>query len=275
MPISDRFFGGDEPQQSQESAPDKPAATDEKPAAAERPDATPAPSAGKAEAAEATAEKPDTEAKPEQSRDEHGRFTPKQEDDEKVPRSALIAERRARQEAERLLAERQQPEPLTSDKFFEDPVKSLTEVSQQAEAKALNRIYDMSDHQAGKRHEDWAELTDALVEECRANPALRELAMETYRTSPDPGEAIYEFARNRRDLRLAGGLSGYKEKLEAPLRAQVKELEAKVDALTKKQTSLSQVPVSLNSQPAVDGPEAKLEGPKPLQEIINSRRKRA
>lgn len=290
MPLRDSF-GDDAVSESAESASASVAgATDVKPAATgEQPNAAaPAPSAGQAPKAE-TGEQPGSTTS-ERPREEQGRFTKDGQadpDGEFVPRGAMLAERRRRQEAEDALAARnagtpqarreEQPE-LTDEQVLEAPAKTITEAAKQAEQRTINRFFDYSDFHASKRYADWSELTDELIGECKTNPMLRDEAMRHYSTAPDPGEAIYEFAKNRRELRLAGGLSGYQAKLTAPLQAQIDKLTADLEAATKRNANLSAVPSSLNSTPAASRPTGKDDEPETeesLTSIVQSRRRKA
>jgi hypothetical protein len=301
MGLSDSFFAGDESAGTVET-PEAPAAEgkDVKPAAGDKPGtATPASSAGQAPSTEAR-DTPDA-GKPEQPRDEQGRFTKDGREDpegEYVPRAAMHGERTRRQAAETQAAElarqlaalqqgrpaqapRQEEPELTDEQVLENPAKSIKAVGTQAEQRVLNRFFNMSDHQARQRHQDWGALTDELVAECASDPKLRQEAMGLYEQAADPGEAIYEFAKEvklRKAVKAAGGFDAYLQSQSSGDKARIAELEAEITALKSRGTNLSEVPESLNSTPAATRPSGRADEPhaeKSLTEILEPRRKRA
>lgn len=138
-------------------------------------------------------------------------------DDVKVPKAALIAERRKRQELERQLQEHAQK--FDPQRFYQDP----QEIASYVDQRTFNAVIGMSRAIVSEQYPDYDEMEELFVQEAERNPAL---AAEM-RAHPAPALFAYKTAKQLKTIREAQDGS-----LEARLRAEIEqkvraELEAK------------------------------------------------
>lgn len=117
-----------------------------------------------------------------------------------VPREALIAERKKRQELEDRLSKLEtaatpkvetKAEKKQRTDVFTDPDKALDEVEQSAEVKAQLRIYNYGKRQLTKSNPDFPEMEQTFIKLAESNPKLA----ADFANSDDPAEFVLETAR--------------------------------------------------------------------------------
>jgi len=195
----------------------------------------------------------DTEAQP---RDDQGRFA-KQEDaapvEEAKPveaepkpkedayKTAMLEERRKRQELEARLRAKEQAQNLPDPPpFWDDPDKSiqarLDQMRHELQSDYLNRYYNALESAARARHTDYDEVRDVFVEKAKDNPALA----AQLNNHPDPAEFAYQQGKLLRELSTVNNdIDAYRKRIED-------EVRAKLAAEMQKPS----VPKSLNSEPS-------------------------
>lgn len=226
----DDFLKGDNEPTAEVETPE--AATPEAPEAAE----TPQPEAQ----AEPEGEKP----KVERQRDPAtGKFIPKGEEVESpsteepqstIPESALIGERRRRQEAEdrlraleQQLQSMQQPQPTQEQgppDRWEDPEGYdrwlMNQVSQAAEQRAIEAFQYQRIATAAQQYmadkPDYQEVVNVFGQMANVNPGL----VQQMQAAPNPAQFAYETAKLQMEISQYGGLDGLiNARLEAKLKA--------------------------------------------------------
>lgn len=263
--------------------------TDVKPAEGEKPDAPSAPSAEQAKTDESKAEdKTEGDDKSDdKTRDEKGRFKTDEKDKSVKPdeiaslRKALQAERKKRQELEQRAKEQPKDEKPKTD-FWTDPDAAVEERLSAREEKlrreSETRFFSLCEKLAKAKHDDYEAVVESLIQETENDPNLARQVFSEARQSDDPAEFLYSTAKHRSEMKAVGGdLGKYKESVEAPLREQVKKLEAEKKALEEKLEKLGKVPSSLNAQPSATRASVELEATEDesLEEIAKPRKRRA
>ncbi len=215
-----------------------------------------------------------------QSRDDKGRFAGKP-DEIAALRTAMQEERRKRQEIERKLAEQPKDDKPKKD-LWEDPEgfieERLTEREQKLRQETEARFFDLCEDLAKQRHADYEAVVSAFMQEAEADPSLAMQAFSQSQASRDKAEFLYNFARNRAEMRSIGGdLGKYRESIEAPLKAKFAEMEAENKRLKSQLDQLSKVPASLNAESSAARADivADFIEPSPLSEIVKPQKRRA
>ena len=184
----------------------------------------------------------------------------------KAFQAKAIDETRKRQEYARQVAELQQPKEVPD--AFAQPDEAIKHAVSSVEQRMENKFLNMSEYQAGLRHEDFEEKKAMFFEMAEKNPALQAEAMG----QPDPYEYVYQTAKNQAELEIlskAGGVDAMREKLRLELEAEMKEkFEAeKKQAMEKAIDGI--IPNSLSGQRAAGGNQgATYSGPTPLTKIV-------
>ncbi len=145
-----------------------------------------------------------------------------------VPLAAKQAEKERRIQAERELeAIRQaQAEQPTPDAFVE-PDKAIQHAVNQVRAEMQAQRNAMSEAQARKNHDDFDQKIELFGQLAQQNPYL----IQQMQSEFDPGEFVYQTAKQHMDLQEVGNLDSYKENLRAELKAEIMaELEAQKPA---------------------------------------------
>lgn len=223
----------------------------------------------------------------EQDRDEKGRFKPDEKDKSVKPdeiaslRKALQAERKKRQELEQRTKEQPKDDKPKKD-FWEDPEAAIGErVSAETEKvrrESDARFFNLCEKLAKAKHDDYETVVESLMQETENDPTLARQVFSEARQSDDPAEFLYSTAKHRSEMKAVGGdLGKYKASVEAPLRDQVKKLEAEKKALEEKLEKLGKVPSSLNAQPSATRASVEVEATESesLEDIIKPRKRRA
>lgn len=151
-----------------------------------------------------------------------------------VPETALLGERRRRQEAERRLqfmeeqlrqlkTAPQQPSNEPPGEFWDAPEQFLERrfntfgetLIQQWEQRQLVSKANQSEAVARAKYADYDEVIDEFHQAAKDNPRL---AAEMF-NAPDPAEFAYKRAKQARALADAGDLDAYREKIIAEYKA--------------------------------------------------------
>lgn len=181
---------------------------------------------------------PDTEPEPEPVKAE---VTPTPEPkQETAPVSALIAERRKRQELEARLRELEQAQPKPD--FYADPEKYI-------DSRLSERTLQMSAAMVEAQHPDFKEKLAVFLEAAADNPLLQ-AEIERH---PHPALYAYQQAQRIEEFRQLKDVDGMKAKLRAEIEAQVRaEYEAKQ---AQRQAQKASLPPDLTNARATRTPE--------------------
>ena len=151
-----------------------------------------------------------------------------------VPRAALIAERKKRQQYEQQL--RQQPQPqFDPGVFHQDPASIMHYVDQRL---AQDRV-SMSRGMAATMYDDYAEMEELFIEEAERNPAL------VYELNNADNPAVFAY-------RTAKALKDYRAAQSGDLRKQIRmEVEAEIRAELGQKKPAVNVPPDLSATRSV------------------------
>ena len=212
--------------------------------------------------AEPQEEAPQVEAEPAQTEqpEEVQAEAPKPKED--AYKTAMLEERRKRQEIEARLRAYEQaknlPEPPP---FWDNPEQAIDSrierVRTELQQDYLNRYYNALESAARSRHPDYDEVRDVFIEHARENPALA----GQMNTHPDPAEFAYQQGKLLRELSTVGNdIDAYRKRVEAEVRARIEaEMRAKQP----------QVPRSLNSEQSATVSGGAGNGPTPLESLFD------
>lgn len=207
-------------------------------------------------------------------------------DSHPVPRKALIAERKKRQEeaAERQRFERraieleaqvrtlqqfaqpQQAQPKApaeeAPNFYADPERYISRQLEAVKAEQSNQRMSMSAAMVRTQHPDYDEVLPAFMEAVRNAPYLEQQVMQ----HPHPAMFAYETGKTYLEARKYGGsLEEMKKKMR-------EELRAEVEAEVKKAVSVSAAENANKSTAGARGTgaatAAQFTGPTPLDSIL-------
>ena len=172
-------------------------------------------------------------------------------DDHPVPRSALIEERRRRQELEARLAQlQQQATPqVTDDNFYAAPVAASQQmIGQQTQVlsqQIQNIRYELAEDFTRAAHEDYDNVRDAFVAKFEANDPWAIAVASQMGGKPNPAKFVYD--QTKRQMTVGDDPRAYEERVRADERAKVlKEMQAQ----QRPRPAAPQVPQSLNSEPS-------------------------
>lgn len=200
----------------------------------------------------------------------------KQEVDQNSQLKAQIAkaqdEKNKRQELQRQLEaiQRQQQENQESPDPYAEPDKAISYAVSQAELRFQDKLLNMSEMNAKGRHsDDFDQMKDIFFDKILLeNPSLRDEAL----SQVDPYEYIYRTAKNHvelSELNEAGGVEGYRAKLETELRAKWEAEQLEKSKLEIEKKINDSIPNSLATQRAAGGNQSKVfEGDQPLSKIV-------
>lgn len=181
--------------------------------------------------------------------------TPAVESEEvKVPKAALIAERRKRQELERQLAERQ-AQQFDPSVFYQDPATIQAYVEQST----FNKVLAMSREIAREQYEDYEEMEELFAQEAERNPAL----VAELRSHPAPALFAYKTAKQLKTVKEAQDGT-----LEARIRA---EIEAKLRAEFEQKAAQQKPPVPTDLSGARSAPVQTAVAEESLEDILKKR----
>lgn len=190
-----------------------------------------------ADEAEETPAEPEPEPEPVASTAEakgEDDASPASQHEQLVPLTAVQAERKRRQEAERELEElRRSQQTQTQIDPLEDPQGFTEQVRRQVQ---LVR-FELQEEAMRERHADYEEVTAEFLELARANPALQ---VELSKASNGPRFA-YETAMKARELKRLENVDDYKSALRKEVEAQIRaEMAAEVAKTAGKRAQLAE-----------------------------------
>lgn len=210
-----------------------------------------------------------------------------------VPRQALIAERKKRQEIERRLneaigkisayeeslklaqgrQEQKQKETDPDDEFFAlGPAKYFAKQKQELEKHqhalreemmgAVGKRYiELSEELTRTVHSDFDEVVDGFVDIARANPYL----VQRFNASQNPAKFAYDYMKMHRDTESVGSIAELREKIRAEERAKV---ESELRAQSARSSAAKVSPSSASARSAGAAPVSV--GDIPLKDILGA-----
>jgi vacuolar-type H+-ATPase subunit I/STV1 len=222
------------------------------------------------------------------ARDDHGRFASKEkgelpsgeeppvvvpptttQESDHVPRTALLDERRKRQELEQRIQQMEQQyqnrpaEPEQPSDFWEDPNTFLESrfnqfgqtLLQQWEARQAQTAADRAEAAAKAKYSDYDDAFAKFREQVSINPAL----VQELQRAADPAEFAYSRGKQALELASVGDLDAYKAKIRA-------EIEAELRAQSPISPTLPTTTAGQRSVGERNGPG--WSGPQPLSSIL-------
>ena len=200
-------------------------------------------------------------------RDERGRFARQEEpqlveqppheerQQHTVPVSALIEERRKRQELEARLAVQQPQTPQVKDEeFWQSPVQATQQIvgqtAQNFQAQILNMKYELAEDMTRTLHTDYDTVRNGFIAKvAEGNPWAVAIAQQMG-AQANPAKFVYDQAKKLAALDEVGDLQSYEARIRADERARVM-------AETQRQgRPVPEVPRSLNSEPSAAVPSS-------------------
>lgn len=160
--------------------------------------------------------------------------------DDRVPKAALIAERKKRQEYEARIRQLEQAQPEAPN-FYEGPERYVQTLLAQERQQMQASMVSALEAQAREMYPDYDEVFAELEEQAPDNPALIQKVMQ----SPNPALAAYKLGKQLRELKQMQDPDAYRNKIEAEVRAKVEaEYRAKDEA---KQKAANAIPPDLTA----------------------------
>lgn len=198
-------------------------------------------------------------------RDEQGRFTkpdsepaaapvqPPEERPHTVPVSAMLEERRKRQELEARLAAitAQPPDDVKDEDFIDTPVEATRKIvgrqAQHFETQVRNIKYDIAEDMTRTMHTDYDQVRETFVTRAAAGDPAAVAIAQQMDAQPNPARFMYEQTKRLAAVEAVGDPQAY----EARIRA---EERARVMAELGQGPAKKEVPRSLNSEPSATTP---------------------
>ena len=207
------------------------------------------------EAPATTAEQP-PEPPVERPRDEQGRWV-KTEDRPQVPVSALIEERRKRQELEARLAALSQPKPeVTDEQFWQAPAQTAKQLvgehGHALQQQILNIKYELAEDMTRTLHPDYDAVREQFIAKVNEGDAWAVAIAQQMSAKPNPAKFVYDQSKKLQaltELEQAGDLNSLRERIR-------QEERARLLAEMQKPAPPPAVPRSLNSEPSAPIPSA-------------------
>jgi len=148
--------------------------------------------------------------------------------EERVPKAAMIAERKKRQELERKLAELQRP-PEAQPNFYEAPEQYVQSLVERERGQMQQQLMSALEAQAREQYADYDEAFAELEEQAADNPMLVQKVMQ----APNPALAAYKLGKQLQELKKLQDPDAYRKQIEAEVRAKIEaEYAAKEKART-------------------------------------------
>lgn len=172
-----------------------------------------------------------------------------------VPVSAMLEERRKRQELEARLAAIQAtpPDDVKDEDFIDTPVEATRKIvgrqAQHFETQVRNIKYDIAEDMTRTMHADYDAVREKFVTRAAAgDPAALAIAQQMD-AQPNPARFMYEQTKKLAAVEAFGDPAAYEARIRAEERARV--LAELGQGPTKKE-----VPRSLNSEPSAATPSS-------------------
>ena len=230
-------------------APEEPAVTVEtKPEPVETPPEQPATTA------EQTAER---------ARDERGRFigqqepvaqpaTPEERQPHMVPVTAMIEERRKRQELEARLAQLQTAPQVKDEEFWQAPVQTTQQLlgqhQQQVQKEIQSLKYELAEDLTRTLHSDYDAVRDEFIAMVHDQNPMAVAIAQQMGAQPNPAKFVYDQTKKLSALKIVGDPRTYEERIRADERAKL------LIEMQQQGRTPPPVPRSLNSEPSAPSP---------------------
>ena len=221
---------------------------------------------------QADAETGDKDAEPEQQESEDVPPTPAEPEkqSDSVPRSALLDERKKRQERERDLREaqaqlqQQQQQQQPRPDLLDDQEGYAAHIQQQVDSKIRDAVTAMSVNIMRSQHDDYDPAEDKFMQMVSDDPTLKIKLQQ----SEHPAEFVYETVKKAELYAEMQDVDSYKAKLKAEAKAEVKaEIKAEAKAKADKAAELNgAISPSLTNTRAAGANNEALTVPDPLAE---------
>ena len=218
---------------------------------------------------QAEAETGDKDAEPEQQAEaEDVPPTPAEPEkqSDSVPKSALLDERKKRQERESELkaaqAQLQQYQQQPAPDLLDDQQGYADHIQQQVDSKIRNVTIQMSQEMMRSQHDDYDQVEDKFLEMAQNDPRLG----AEMTAHPMPAKFAYETVKKAEQYAEMQDVDTYKAKVEAEIRAKLKaEIEAEAKAKADKEAELNgAISPSLTNTRAAGANNEALSIPDPL-----------
>ena len=212
-----------------------------------------------------------------QPRDDRGRFAKREDEaqppaspEEKphtVPVSALIEERRRRQDLEarlQALEKAEKPPEVTNDQFWQSPVETAKQISDRSAQAIQQEIqhlkYQLAEDLTRSMFQDYDAVRDEFVELAQTSDPMAVAIAAQMGLHSNPARFVYEQMQRLKSLNAVGDLKSYEERIRAEERARL---------LTESQrpAPVPDVPPSLNSEASAPVP-ANSFAPTPLKTLF-------
>lgn len=212
-----------------------------------------------------------TAVQAEKPRDEQGRFVRSEETPEDrphaVPVSALIEERRKRQELESRLAALEKPKPEVKDEdFWQSPTQAAQTLMRGQHDDIRQEVqsirYELAEDLTRTLHTDYDAVRDQFVSLVEQKNPMAVAIAQQMGAQPNPAKFVYDQTKRLSALDAVGDLSSFEARIRAEERARVlSEMRQPAPAPT--------VPQSLNSLPSAPTSTTPADfEPTPLSNII-------
>jgi hypothetical protein len=200
-------------------------------------------------------------------RDERGRFLKQEQsapepvqaqtEDGKqhmVPLSAMLEERRKRQELEQRYSQQQQPTVKDED-FWQSPVQAtqqlLAGLQQQNQQELANIKYQLAEDLTRQAHADYDSVRDSFIAKVHTGDPWAVAIAQQMGAQPNPAKFVYDQARRIAQLETVGDLQGFEERIRADERAKFL-----LQQQAQQRPVSPDVPRSLNSEPSASIPSS-------------------
>ena len=200
-------------------------------------------------------------------RDERGRFLKQEQsapepvqaqtEDGKqhmVPLSAMLEERRKRQELEARYSQQQQPTVKDED-FWQSPAQAtqqmLQAMRQEIESEFTVRAYAAAEDMTRQAHPDYDSVRDSFIAKVHTGDPWAVAIAQQMGAQPNPAKFVYDQARRIAQLETVGDLQGFEERIRADERAKFL-----LQQQAQQRPASPDVPRSLNSEPSASIPSS-------------------
>jgi hypothetical protein len=168
-----------------------------------------------------------------------------------VPVSALLEERRKRQEFEARLQQMQTP-TVKDEEFWQAPVQTTQQLlgqhGQQVQQQIQSIKYELAEDLTRSLHDDYDAVRDefiAMVEQ--QNPMAVAIAQQMG-AQPNPAKFVYDQTKKLSALKIVGDPRSFEERIRADERAKL------LIEMQQQGRTPPSVPRSLNSEPSAPSP---------------------
>jgi hypothetical protein len=193
----------------------------------------------------------------ERPRDERGRFSQQQEAQPEerqphmVPVSALLEERRKRQEAEARYQKPEQPQ-VTDEQFWQAPAQAAQQMlgqhGEQMQAQIQGIKYELAEDLTRQLHTDYDSVRDGFIAKVHTGDPWAIAIAQQMGAQPNPAKFVYDQAKKLEALSAVGDPKAFEERIRADERARMALQQSG------QKPPPPNVPRSLNSEPSAPTP---------------------